>query len=249
MTVRSNAIQSSKHAIRQRVWELLQARSAVRDPDVHGRIPDFIGSAQAAEQLASVPAWKAAHVVKAVPDKAQLPVRARALSEGKLVYMAVPKLAELQPFYLLDPARLTRPPDEAASSHVAATDAPKVSISELSPIDLVVCGSVAVNRRGERIGKGAGYSDLEVALLHDAGLLAPHTIIATTVHPLQVLDEPLPTADHDFDVDLIATPDEVIHCSPSRRRTGILWDHLPAEYIETIPILGSLSPRGISSQH
>ena len=248
-TVPNSAIQSAKQAIREQVWDLLEARSAVRDPDVHGRIPDFIGSAQAAEQLASVPAWKAAHVVKAVPDKAQLPVRARALSEGKLVYMAVPKLAELQPFYLLDPARLTRPPDEAASSRVAATDAPTVSISELRPIDLVVCGSVAVNRRGERIGKGAGYSDLEVALLHDAGLLGPHTVIATTVHPLQVLDEPLPTADHDFEVDLIATPDEVILFSPSRQRTGILWDYLPAEYIETIPVLGSLSSRGISSKN
>jgi 5-formyltetrahydrofolate cyclo-ligase len=243
MIVPSSAIQSSKQAIRQRVWDLLQARSAVRDPDVHGRIPDFIGSAQAAEQLASVPAWKAARVVKAVPDKAQLPVRARALSEGKLVYMAVPKLAELRPFYLLDPAHLTRSPDEAATSRIAATDAPKVSISELRPINLVVCGSVAVNRRGERIGKGAGYTDLEVALLHDAGLLGPHTVIATTVHPLQVLDEPLPTTDHDFDVDLIATPEEVIHCHPSRRRTGILWNHLPAEYIDTIPILGSLSRR------
>lgn len=248
MTAPNSAILSSKHAIRQRIWDLLQARSAVRDPDVHGRIPDFIGSAQAAEQLVSVPAWKAAHIVKAVPDKAQLPVRARALSEGKLVYMAVPKLAELRPFYLLDPARLTRPPDEAASSRVAATDAPKVSISELRPIDLIVCGSVAVNRRGERIGKGAGYSDLEVALLHDAGLIGPHTIIATTVHPLQVLDEPLPTADHDFEVDLIATPDEVILCGPSRRRTGILWDHLPAEYIKTIPVLGSLSPRSVASE-
>jgi 5-formyltetrahydrofolate cyclo-ligase len=243
MTVPNSAIQSAKHAIRQRVWDLLQARSAVRDPDVHGRIPDFIGSAQAAEQLASMPAWNAAQVIKAVPDKAQLPVRARALSEGKLVYMAVPKLADLRPFYLLDPARLTRPPDEAASSHVAATDAPKVSISQLRPIDLVVCGSVAVNRRGHRIGKGAGYSDLEVALLHDAGLLGSHTIIATTVHPLQVLDEPLPTADHDFEVDLIATPDEVILCRPSRGRAGILWNHLPAEYIDTIPILGSLLPR------
>lgn len=244
----NSAIQSSKQAIRQRVWDLLQARSAVRDPDVHGRIPDFIGSTQAAEQLASVPAWKAAQVVKAVPDKAQLPVRAGALSEGKLVYMAVPKLAELRPFYLLDPAHLTRPPDEAASSRVAATDAPKVSISQLRPIDLVVCGSVAVNRRGQRIGKGAGYSDLEVALLHDAGLIGPHTIIATTVHPLQVLDEPLPTADHDFEVDLIATPNEVIVCRPSRRRTGILWDHLPPEYIKTIPVLDSLSPPGLSSE-
>jgi 5-formyltetrahydrofolate cyclo-ligase len=161
--------------------------------------------------------------------------------EGKLVYMAVPKLADLRPFYLLDPARLTRPPDEAASSRVAATDAPKVSIAELRPIDLIVCGSVAVNRDGERIGKGAGYSDLEVALLHDAGLIGPRTVIVTTVHQLQVLDEPLPTAAHDVEVDVIATPDEVITCKPSRRRTGILWHDLPADYIDAIPVLASLS--------
>jgi 5-formyltetrahydrofolate cyclo-ligase len=239
-TAPSSELQSSKRAIRERVWDLLQARRAVSDAEVHGRIPDFIGSTQAAARLASLPAWKNAQVVKAVPDKAQLPVRARALKDGKLVYMAVPKLADVRPFYLLDPARLTRPPAEAASSRVAATDAPKVSVGELEPIDLIVCGSVAVNRRGERIGKGAGYSDLEVALLHDAGLLGPRTIIATTVHDLQVLDEPLPTAAHDFEVDLIATPAEVIICKPSRRRTGILWDHLPAEYIGAIPVLTSL---------
>jgi NAD(P)-dependent dehydrogenase (short-subunit alcohol dehydrogenase family) len=35
----------------------------------------------------------------------------------------------------------------------------------MRPVNLVVCGSVAVNRRGVRLGKGAGYSDIEVALL------------------------------------------------------------------------------------
>jgi 5-formyltetrahydrofolate cyclo-ligase len=29
----------------------------------------------------------------------------------------------------------------------------------------VVCGSVAVNRQGARVGKGGGFSDLEFALL------------------------------------------------------------------------------------
>ena len=242
-TTPGGGAQSSKRAIRERVWDLLEMRRAVPAADVHGRIPDFIGSTQAAARLADLPAWEHARVVKAVPDKAQLPVRARALADGKRVYMAVPKLADPRPFYLLDPARLSRPPDEAASSHVAATEAPKVSISELEPVDLIVCGSVAVNRRGQRIGKGAGYSDLEVALLHDAGLIGPDTVIATTVHPLQVLDEPLPTAAHDFEVDLIVTPEEVITCKPARRRTGILWDHLPAEYLDTIPVLASLSPQ------
>src|SRR5215217_3364789 len=40
--------------------------------------------------------------VKANPDKAQRPVRARVLTEGKVLYMAVPRLADELPFYLLD---------------------------------------------------------------------------------------------------------------------------------------------------
>lgn len=36
-----------------------------------------------------------------------------------------------------------------------------------------------------RIGKGAGYGDIEVALLAEAGLSGPETTIYTTVHDLQ----------------------------------------------------------------
>ncbi len=235
---RTNA---AKQAVRERIWSLLEAEHAA-PPGVHGHIPDFAGKAEAAERLAGLPAWNDARVVKAVPDSAQLPVRARALADGKIVYMAVPRLAEAEPFYVLDPAALTVPPGEAASIRAAAAHAPRASLAELGPIDLVVCGSVAVNRAGDRIGKGAGYSDLEVALLHDAGLLGPATVIATTVHPLQVLDEELPATDHDFQVDLIVTPDQVIACRPTRPRTSIQWDDLPSDYMSAIPVLASLRP-------
>jgi len=40
-----------------------------------------------------------------------------------------------------------------------------VDIAGMEPIDLVVCGSVAVNAQGVRVGKGGGFSDLELALL------------------------------------------------------------------------------------
>jgi 5-formyltetrahydrofolate cyclo-ligase len=52
---------------------------------------------------------------KANPDKAQRPVRARALTEGKVLYMAVPRLADELPFYLLNPERLSMSPSEAAA--------------------------------------------------------------------------------------------------------------------------------------
>src|SRR5207344_2461096 len=117
--------------------------------------------------------------------------------------------------------------------------APQVTLSEMSPVDLVVSGSVAVNREGVRLGKGAGYSDIEVALLTEAGLLRPETVIVTTVHTLQVLDEPLPETEHDFSVDLIVTPNQVIECGPPRRPTGLYWDHLDPSKIAAIPVLAT----------
>lgn len=230
----------AKQTIRERVWALLEQERVVR-PGVYGRIPAFYGAEAAAERLAELPVWLSAQVVKAVPDKAQLPVRARALAEGKLVYMAVPKLAEILPFYLLDPATLAVPPGEAASSKIAASIARKIGVEEMQPVDLVVCGSVAVNRQGVRLGKGAGYSDIEVALLQEAGLIGPGTTIVTTVHTSQVVDDELPKTKHDFSVDLIVTPDEVIQCGPSRRPQGLYWDSLSREKIEAIPILAARS--------
>lgn len=239
--MRTRTDQEKQH-VRERVWDLLDASSAVVDATAHGRIPNFKGSETAAERLAELRPWRNAHVIKAVPDKAQLPVRARALGEGRTVFMAVPKLADPHPFYLLDPAVLSVPPQEAASSKVAATVAPRVDVADLQPVDLVVVGSVAVNRAGVRIGKGAGYSDLEFAFLMEAGLISGRTVVVSTVHSLQVLDEDLPATDHDFGVDLIVTPDEVISCPSPHRPAGLVWEHLDAQKIATIPVLAARAP-------
>ena len=116
----------------------------------------------------------------------------------------------------------------------------KVAATELPSVDLVVCGSVAVNREGARIGKGGGFSDLEVAFLVEAGVIRPDTILATTVHPLQVVDELLETI-HDFRVDLIVTPDEAIWCAEPHRPPGILWEHLDQDKIAEVPALAALA--------
>lgn len=232
------SVDGAKQALRVRVWDRLEREQAV-GPGVHGRIPAFTGADAAAARLARLPVWASAHVMKAVPDQAQQPVRERALRDGKLVYMPVPMLAEDPPFYVLDPDRLTVPPHEAARAEVAAEVATRVAAGEMRPVDMVVCGSVAVNRNGARLGKGAGYSDIEVALLQEAGLISTHTVIVTTVHRWQVVDEAIPETEHDFSVDLIVTADEVIECGPPRRPQGLYWDHLAPEKIAAIPVLAS----------
>jgi 5-formyltetrahydrofolate cyclo-ligase len=88
--VASTNVDDQKNAIRERIWDLLERHDAALDADVHGRIPNFVGAGAAADRLAGLTVRHSGHVVKAVSDKAQLPVRVRALRENKLVYMAVP---------------------------------------------------------------------------------------------------------------------------------------------------------------
>lgn len=228
-----------KQAVRERVWALLEQEAAT-EPGARGYIPAFAGAAEAAARLAALPAWQEAKVLKVVPDRAQLPVRVLALEQGKVVYMAAPRLATPEPFYVLDPSALSVPPAEAASHEVIARIAPLTGTDGMRPPDLVVVGSVAVNGHGARLGKGSGYSDIEMALLTEAGLLTSKTVIATTVHELQVLDEAIPEAVHDFRVDVIATPERVIWCDESRRPSGIDWQALHPEQIAAIPALGRM---------
>jgi 5-formyltetrahydrofolate cyclo-ligase len=238
----------AKQAVRERVWALLERERVARFPGAEGRIPNFAGAPAAAARLASHPAWRAARVLKANPDAPQLPVRARALADGKLLYMAVPRLTDERPFLLIDPEHLDVPPRRAASIGGAARAGRRVAVEELCPVDLVVCGSVAVNRQGARVGKGGGFSDLEFALLAEAGLIGPDTVVATTVHPLQLLAEALPETDHDFRLDLIVAGEEIITCRRTRRPPGILWEHLDAAKVAAIPALAARAP-GRADRH
>jgi 5-formyltetrahydrofolate cyclo-ligase len=218
----------SKAEVRECVWELLERERAARFPGARGRIPNFRGAEQAAARLAGLPDWQVARVVKANPDAPQLPVRRRARKDGKTLYMAVPRLRADEPFVAVrgDPT-IKR----------ALSEGEPLGLDELEPVELVVCGTVAVNREGVRVGKGGGFSDLEFALLAEHGLVGDATTIVTTVHDLQLLDEALPETEHDFRVDVIVTPTEVVRTRRHRRPRGILWDHLDAEKRQAIPVL------------
>ncbi len=149
------------------------------------------------------------------------------------------RLREPKPFIELDPARVTASARRAASIRGSAGAGRPIGLESMRRLDLVVCASVAVNRRGARIGKGGGYADVELGLATDAGLVGGDTVIVTTVHPLQILDAELPETRHDFRVDLLVTHDEVIRCRKARRPPGIIWDHLTSEKIEAIPALAA----------
>jgi 5-formyltetrahydrofolate cyclo-ligase len=229
---------SSKDEIRKKVWSRLQEQKVARFPGAEGRIPNFIGAEACARILAQSPYWRNAKTVKVNPDSPQRAIRQKALEEGKVIYMAVPRLHSDKPFIELDPKRLKCSAYVASSIKGAAKFGRPVNLTEVRKIDLIVCGSVAVNRKGARVGKGGGYSDLEFALLTEENKVGRHTPIVTSVHPLQIVDQPIPMTEHDIPLSAIVTPNKFIEIeSALPRPKGIYWEMLPGEKIEAIPVL------------
>ena len=233
-----------KWAIREEVWTALETARVVRGKSVHDKIPHFIGCDDAALQVTELPEWQAASAVKSNPDQAQRPLRQLALEQGKLLYMAVPRLKDERVFIELDPTRPEVDPKKASTISGAFRVGRPVYVAEMKPVDLVVSGSVAVNRQGVRIGKGGGFADLEYGLAAAAGILTPQTPVISTVHPMQVLDEELPWTQHDVPLDIVVTVDEVIRCDQSSgdlpRPQGIYWEDLDERKIRSIPLLVKL---------
>ena len=197
----------TKDEVRRDMWRSMDREGVSRFPGAEGRIPNFAGAKAAAERLAKHPAWVEAETIKANPDSPQTHARRLALAQGKTLVMAVPRLRDQHPFRLLDPRRLDEEQlREAATIKGALRHGDVIDVDQVPPLDLVLTGSVAVNLKGARLGKGGGFSDLEYALLSEAHKIDRRTVIATTVHPLQIVRENLLMTAHDIPVNLVATP-------------------------------------------
>ena len=232
-----------KQALRERIWDELEESGAARFPfPPHGRIPNYRGAEDAAERLTDLDAWKDADVIKSNPDAPQLPVRRRALRAGKTLYMAVPRLSDEKCFLRLDPQEI-EDVDDATTVSGSSEHGVQVGPEAMEPIDLIVSGSVAVNRRGARVGKGEGDSDLEFGVLREFGLVDDGTTTVTTVHEIQVLEGPVPTTSHDVPIELVFTPERTLETDvPEGKPTGVDWDALGAQRLEEIPVLQRLHP-------
>ena len=234
---------AEKEAARLEMWRKLERLRLARFPGAKGQIPRFIGAEEAAERLREYKQWKEAAVVFCNSDPAQLSVRCAALKDGKALLLAIPRLSRERCFIMLNPKKMTCSPREAAGVRGAAQHGKALFAEELPELDLFICGAVAVNLKGHRLGKGGGQSDLEFGLLSQAGKIAPHTRIIATVHPAQVLGDDLPMAPHDFSLNGLATPERLFPCTielPQPR--GIDWKALPCNLLEAMPALQRLKP-------
>jgi 5-formyltetrahydrofolate cyclo-ligase len=158
--------------------------------------------------------------------------------------MAVPRLSAAKCFVHLDPARLRGRLAQAATIGGAAKLGEPVGPEALGHIDVIVAGSVAVDQRGARLGKGGGYSDLEFALAVAQGAVDERTLVVTTVHDAQVVRSRIPMTSHDVPVDVVATPTRLIRTRRAfPRPAGIDWKELSDEQISAMPPLAALARR------
>jgi 5-formyltetrahydrofolate cyclo-ligase len=191
-----------KEQLRNEIWTLLEQKKVAIFPlPVRGRIPNFIGSDEAARLVRTLPEWKKAKIVFCCPDSPQKKIREFALRDGKVLIMASPRLKH--GFLQIDPQDVNGKKEAASSIKGAFKHGTPVK-TMLKP-DLIVTSCVAVDRSGWRLGKGGGYGDIEVKKIREEFGEIP---VVTTVHFLQLV-ESVPRVGHDARVDIIVTPQEV----------------------------------------
>jgi len=195
-----------KERIRNQIWSILNDNNLSKSPKpTYGRIPNFIGSTAAAKVLRGTQEWQNAEIIFSSPDSAQKKVREFALLDGKLLIMASPKLKD--GYLLIDPHQVKGKEKIASTINGAFEFGNK--IQEFPKVDLVVEGSVAVDKSGNRLGKGGGYGDREISHLLEEYAITITTPIVTTIHEVQIVDE-IPTETHDQKINMIVTPERII---------------------------------------
>lgn len=237
----------NKDAVRGEVWDLLDTGGHAMGP-TWSHIPNFIGADQAAWHLAQTEEWKRAKTVKCNPDPPQIPLRLRALYEGKMLYAPVPYLTREFPYLRIDPKKLI---EKGVSFELAATSegymmhGERIGFEEVEPLDFCIVGSVAVSRQGGRTGKGAGFADLETGIFRELGIICPETPMATTIHSSQLVpDNKVFMMAHDSPLDFVATEKELIVTgNTAPRPKGVAWDFVQDDQFETIPFLRDLRDR------
>lgn len=210
---------------------------------LYNRIPNFVDSDKAIALLAETEEFKKANHIKVQMDRVLNGVKLQAVLANKNLYL--PSTSNSKALYMkvVLPADAT---DEQKAELVSwkykyrEEERVEIGIENKVPLDMVVLGSVVVSRDGYRIGRGNGYSDLDIGLLAQVGSLTPNTLIVTLVHDVQVVDN-LPThlfQKFDTPVDIIVTPTEVIRVGQRLPRpTGIFWELLSQRRLKIVPVL------------
>lgn len=213
-------------------------------PNPFGRIPNFEGTEEASARLLELDVFKEAKSIEVNPDKPLAPARALVLSNQKDLYVPFPRLQEC----LMKKLELDEKLDVkmVVSRWGIEYTGAKIEVKDKVKIDLLIVGSVAVSKQGYRIGKGAGYADLEFGIFKETKAITDDTVIVTIVHDSQVFDE-LPQElfeKYDVPVDYIVTPTRTIKIEKKLPRPeGVFWNELTKGQLKGKRILQDLKQK------
>ncbi|MEM1509603.1 MAG: 5-formyltetrahydrofolate cyclo-ligase [Thermofilaceae archaeon] len=230
-----STINALKTKIREEVWNTLDVNRVASPRPSKGKIPTFAGARTAALKLVKRDLFKGAEVVFSTPDSSLQPIREETLKTGKTLVMITPNLSG---FVIVDGGsipnyRITI----AATPRGALTFGQRVKVPENVKVDLILVGSVAVDRLGGRLGRGDGQQDIEYAVLRELKLISDQTPVVTAIHDLQIVSR-VPMLYHDLPVDYIITPTLFLKIQDGYKKpSGIIWDVVNAETIEKLPLL------------
>jgi 5-formyltetrahydrofolate cyclo-ligase len=190
----------SKRDVREYVWNAIKPYS--KFPPPYGRIPNFVGAEKACEKLRKLEEYRKAKVIFSAPDSPLKRAREIVLEDGKTLLVVKPKMTG---FLLVERGK-------AGTIKEMLRYGREVDLNELSiHVDIFLQGCVAVDKKGNRIGKGSGFGDREYAVLREKGLISDVTLYVVVAHPIQIFEDLSYLVDeHDVKVDLIITPSKII---------------------------------------
>ena len=193
-----------------RIWKLMEEKGIATFPKpVFHRIPNFTGAEKAAYNLSNLSEYKQAKAIFCSPDSPQRSTREMTLKDGKTLVMATPRLKH--GFLVIVPE--TTPGNERFASTIKGAFKYGKETTDFPKPDLVVTGSVAVDTKGNRLGKGRGYGDREAKMTKERFGKVP---VVTTIHDVQLVDY-VPSTPQDEKVDIIVTPTKIIRIKHNKR--------------------------------
>lgn len=205
---------------------------ATNRPPVPHRYPHFVGAEKASIRAAVLDEFIAAKVVLVSPGVAVL--SDTVLSQGKMLVSPTPGLREDK---VLQQLVKNEQAETITTDGKRRQKFRRMELKEDTKIDVLVVGSMLVDKTGRRMGKKWDQIGLEFVL---GGLPSQNLIVITLVHDCQVVEE-IPGAffsPMDVPVDIIITPSRVIRVKdrlPKPR--NILWDKVTEGMMEEIPVL------------
>jgi len=230
-----------KAELRRSVWRMMdEYHVAIGPRPCYGKIPSFIGSAVAARRILKRDFFRNAQTIYTTLDAPSAHLRVEALRMGKTVVMATPYFR--RGLLLIDGAQIPKGRAVYAATLRGALElGQRVDVTADLKIDLFLTGSVAVDEKGGRLGRGDGMQDLEYAILRELRMVTEKTVTATLVHDIQVVDS-VPMEYHDVPMDYISTPTRLIAAKGGYPKPGgVFWDAVNAETMDRIPILRVLA--------